>query len=341
MSLNKTKIEWADSTWNPVTGCFHTCHYCYARRIAKRFEGAYDILGDEFFCDTEGDGTVHVLEKPVFDLAHNRNAPYPYGFDPTFHAYKLGDLKEKQGQRIFVCSMADLFGDWVPDEWIIRVFKACLDAPQHIYIFLTKNPERYRKLDSTGQLPHENNFWYGTTVVTPLNPFFHSYKVNTFLSIEPIMASFSPVDPEWVYDSACRPKWVIIGAMTGPQSKDNQPKPKWIIEMKKELLDLGIPTFMKDSLIPIVEEANMVREWPVAMMRELAIRRGEIIGLAGLSYRTQNLLKRNGIFDSEALRKIHEERGVRSLYGVGANLEKELLQYLDRAKRGNGYGDAD
>jgi protein gp37 len=27
--MDKTKIEWSDSTWNPVTGCFHECEYCY------------------------------------------------------------------------------------------------------------------------------------------------------------------------------------------------------------------------------------------------------------------------------------------------------------------------
>lgn len=37
----KTKIDWADSTWNPVTGCRHSCEYCYARKIAERFGGVY------------------------------------------------------------------------------------------------------------------------------------------------------------------------------------------------------------------------------------------------------------------------------------------------------------
>lgn len=35
----KTKIDWCDSTWNPVTGCRHDCAYCYARKIAERFGG--------------------------------------------------------------------------------------------------------------------------------------------------------------------------------------------------------------------------------------------------------------------------------------------------------------
>jgi len=35
--MNKTKIDWCDRSWNPVTGCLHGCSYCYARRIAQRF----------------------------------------------------------------------------------------------------------------------------------------------------------------------------------------------------------------------------------------------------------------------------------------------------------------
>jgi protein gp37 len=42
--------------------------------------------------------------------------------------------------------MADLFGEWVPDEWIKEVFRACEEAPQHRYLFLTKNPERLNQI---------------------------------------------------------------------------------------------------------------------------------------------------------------------------------------------------
>lgn len=31
----KTKIEWCDSTWNPVTGCQHGCEYCYAKKNSR------------------------------------------------------------------------------------------------------------------------------------------------------------------------------------------------------------------------------------------------------------------------------------------------------------------
>lgn len=37
--MNKSAIDWCDFTWNPVTGCPKGCHYCYARRQARRFCG--------------------------------------------------------------------------------------------------------------------------------------------------------------------------------------------------------------------------------------------------------------------------------------------------------------
>lgn len=85
--MNKTKIEWCDSTWNPVTGCRHGCPYCYAQRIAKRY-GGWTTSGkkttDNFFKDPPE------LQGPLL-LKRNDgkvvNAPYPFGFTPTFHRY--------------------------------------------------------------------------------------------------------------------------------------------------------------------------------------------------------------------------------------------------------------
>src|SRR3990167_204389 len=47
-------------------------------------------------------------------------------------------------RRIFVCSMTDLFGAWMPDEWIDRIFAVMALAPQHTFQVLTKRPERMR-----------------------------------------------------------------------------------------------------------------------------------------------------------------------------------------------------
>ena len=136
--MQKSKIEWCDSTWNPVTGCLHGCEYCYARRIAARFGHHH-----------HEDGTNHYLGEPMAYTPLGKDEridPYPFSFDPTFHSYRLCEPCHHRGQNIFVCSMADLFGEWVPDGWIAKVLDACLDSPQNRYLFLTKNPSRYMEL---------------------------------------------------------------------------------------------------------------------------------------------------------------------------------------------------
>ena len=177
--MNKTKIEWCDSTWNPVTGCRHGCEYCYAKRIAERFGG---------YIPDENPGTISVIKSPLVGHAFEVNsmqarrqkdgktvpAIYPFRFEPTFHRYRLDEPERwTKPRNIFVCSMADLFGDWVPDKWILDVFAACERAPQHRYLFLTKNPDRYIKLAQMDKLPKKNNMWYGTTVTTEDTQFLY------------------------------------------------------------------------------------------------------------------------------------------------------------------------
>ena len=139
--MNNTRIDWCDSTWNPVTGCKGGCDYCYARSIANRF-GGWTTGGvkttQNFFSDPP------VLDSPL--LLERKSgkavkAPYPFAFTPTFHRYRLEEpLKKRKGQNIFVGSMADLFGRWVPTKWIVEVLDICREAPQHNYLFLTKFP---------------------------------------------------------------------------------------------------------------------------------------------------------------------------------------------------------
>lgn len=245
--MNRTKIEWADLTWNPVTGCLHGCEYCYARRIAGRFG----------FHAHEPEINERVLDE--ITVSGGKNVTYPFDFEPTFHRYRLDEPQHRKKPRtIFVCSMADLFGEWVPDEWIQEVFAACVKAPQHQYLFLTKNPARYLELLENRMIPDGENFWLGTTVTNPDTNFAYSNHRNMFLSIEPLLEPFG--SPGNLH--SCPPKWIIIGAMTGPGSKKYQPKREWVDEIVEAARDLKIPIFMKDSLIPIVGEADMLREFP-------------------------------------------------------------------------------
>ncbi|MDE7245544.1 MAG: phage Gp37/Gp68 family protein [Oscillospiraceae bacterium] len=266
--MNKTDIEWADMTWNPVTGCRHECDYCYARRIAERFSTAdqcHTFMGGSPYIHVLSNGEsieIHELEEPATIELDKRGKPFPFGFSPTLHEYRLEEPQHrKKPKTIFVCSMADLFGAWVPDKWIEKVFKACKEAPQHRYLFLTKNPVRYLELDKAALLPHADNFWYGSTVADTnakamyVNP-NAANKLKAFWSMEPLL--------ERVNVSKCLGivNWIILGAMTGPGSAQRQPKREWIEEIVKAADGASIPVFMKDSLIPIIGEENMRRDFP-------------------------------------------------------------------------------
>lgn len=256
--MNNTKIEWCDATWNPVTGCLHDCEYCYARKMAHRFGRAFgmeeNFIGPTW--STEADGNNHILELPIKDECKEKIAPYPFEFDPTFHRYRLDEpQKWKKPRTIFVCSMADLFGEWVPDKWIEAVFEACEKAPQHRYLFLTKNPKRYKELADKGKLLQSKAVWYGSTVTSGNSPRFCSYGTyNTFVSLEPLLKPLGEV-PSFI-------KWVIIGAETGQRKGKVITEKKWVDDIVQAAEKERIPVFMKDSLIPIVGEENMRREFP-------------------------------------------------------------------------------
>lgn len=265
--MNNTKIDWCDSTWNPVTGCFHDCEYCYARGIAERFGLPYTPkLGDPGMegagkYDSEmGLDTMLELEKPYRKHGIGKVEPYPAGFEPTFHKYRLSDYIDKKGRNIFVCSMADLFGEWVPDEWIEEVFKACEKAPQHNYIFLTKNPKRYLDLDIYGKLPKEDNFWYGQSVTKIGDKYtdFNYVGYNWFLSLEPLLTPLTITD---------MPDWLIVGAETGRRKGKVTPKREWIKDIVNQCKERQIPVFMKSSLADIWGE-SLIQEFPEALRRD-------------------------------------------------------------------------
>lgn len=248
--MNKTKIDWCDSTWNPVTGCQHGCEYCYARGIATRFSG--NALG-----------VNHVLNEPF--VAKGKVQPYPFGFVPTFHRYRLNDYIAKKGRNIFVCSMADLFGRWVPDSWLDEVFEVCEKTEQHNYLFLTKNVERYCKYG----VPMLGNMWYGTSITRESEMcLFNQLPAfcNTFVSIEPILEDLKPEKHNVMFRQV---KWVIIGAETGRRKNKVVPERKWIEDIVNECRNAyhPVPVFMKSSLAEIWGEP-LIQEFPEELKRE-------------------------------------------------------------------------
>lgn len=246
--MEKSKIDWCDSTWNPVTGCLHGCEYCYARGIATRFGG--NALG-----------VNHVLNEPF--VAKGKVQPYPFGFVPTFHRYRLNEYSAKQGRNILVCSMADLFGKWVPDNWIEEVFEACEKAPQHNYLFLTKNPGRYVELAEKGVLRCSSNMWYGWSETSESNrpglmyfPNTLPKPLKTFVSVEPILEPFHPSLEDWI----------IVGAETGRRKYKVIPKREWPEQIVKDCREYNIPIFMKSSLAEIWGE-SLIQQFPKELQK--------------------------------------------------------------------------
>ncbi len=241
--MRNTKVDWADSTWNPVTGCYHNCPYCYARRIATRFDGKADKRP---YIQPKDKPDIFDIHEPLRDQ-DGRAMPYAFGFAPTFHRYRLDEPgRWTRPSTIFVCSMADLFGHWVPDRWIEEVFKACKAAPQHRYLFLTKNPQRYNDLDAQGKLPNDENFWYGVTRTGKDSDREHeaAMTANTFLSVEPIMA---PMERQTLHAIELW-KWVIIGAETGNRKGKIMPDKAWVMEIADACAATGTSVFMKESI---------------------------------------------------------------------------------------------
>lgn len=253
--MNKTNIEWSDYSWNPITGCVHGCEYCYAERMAKRFTG--DVRNNMLSEKCKIENGIYTIDE-VFKNEEGTTINYPFGFKPTYHKYRLDwSEKVKCGANIFVGSMADIFGNWIPTYMITEIFERCKKYEQHNYLFLTKNPRRYIELAEQGMLPDGENMWYGTTVTTPETQYFHSDKHNTFLSIEPLLQEFGAGIGKKI-----NADWVIIGAETGNRKNKTIPQKQWVDDIIACCRENGLPVFMKDSLIPIMGEENMLREYP-------------------------------------------------------------------------------
>lgn len=269
---DRTKIDWCDASWNPVTGCLHGCKYCYARGIATRFGAHFREVDDN--ADYIG---LHVLEEPFQFRAYGmvngvhvdlgsmgKKMPYPYDFEPTFHRYRL-DIPKRwtRPRNIFVCSMADLFGEWVPDEWIKAVLDACREAPQHRYLFLTKNPTRYDELEEKDLITDKDqNFWLGSTVTVETRDLLHyNFGLHTFKSCEPMLAPWPPAGPPNEKYRGAWPEWVIFGAETGNRKGKVVPEKEWIDNAVKMCRNIGAKVFMKESLHGIMG-ADFVQEFP-------------------------------------------------------------------------------
>jgi protein gp37 len=184
-------------------------------------------------------------------------AVYPFQFAPAFHDYRLtapANTKRKNSDdprdgRVFVCSMADLFGKWVPEEWIHRVFHACAESPEWEYLFLTKWPKRYSMLAS---LPKA---WFGASIIkqgdvervtNDMTAFDVHDGIVRWISLEPMLEPIVFGDLSWC-------DLVVIGAQTSTRQPEGfvpefAPNFEWVADVVAQCRAQGVPYYLKPNL---------------------------------------------------------------------------------------------
>jgi len=246
------RIKWAKWSWNPVHGCKTNCPYCYARDMATGKTGNAPLYGDRGF-------------EPTFEEAQ---------LEAPFNSKIPESRKNEEGiNKVFLVSMGDLMGDWVPQEWIDRIMEVVKVSPQWTYLLLTKSPKRYlnpakrylnpakrylnpakrylnpAKLDFVGTWPP--NLWMGATADTQARAdialdVFNELKKSgckniLFLSCEPLMEAVSLKNDS--YD------WLIIGGRSrSSQLPAAQPEPEWALDLTCHAYSNGKYVYWKENL---------------------------------------------------------------------------------------------
>jgi protein gp37 len=212
-----SKIEWTDTTWNPVRGCKKIspgCKHCYALTFAERFRG---VPGH----------------------------PYEQGFDLRLVPEKLSEpFLWASPRMVFVNSMSDLFLDEVPDGYILRVARVMQKADWHIFQVLTKRADRMARMLETSlrfaaELP---NVWWGVSVedrkygLPRIEHLRAAPAVTRFLSVEPLLEDLGPLNLQGIH-------WVIVGGESGHGARPLDPA--WVEKVFQACREAHVPFFFK------------------------------------------------------------------------------------------------
>ena len=183
---------------------------------------------------------------------------------PEFFPGKLRLMERARPQNVLLTGMSDL-AIWKA-EWREAVFDRIRQNPQHQFLFLTKRPDL---LDIQTDL---DNAWFGVTV-TRRAELWRMDALRQNVRAKRYHVTFEPLfdDPGEVDFSGV--EWTVIGTMTGPQRKKAATDPAWARSLTEQAHAQGVPVFMKEDLVPIMGEANMVQEFPKAFETVLEAQR--------------------------------------------------------------------
>lgn len=172
---------------------------------------------------------------------------------PEYFPGKLKLMDRKRPQNLLLTGMSD-FSDWDP-EWREEVFARIARNPQHQYIFLTKRPE---KIQFSTEL---DNVWFGVTVTSAkekgrIQAMREHIRAKHYqVSFEPMFDDIGEVDFTGI-------EWIVVGTETGRRKGKSESKTEWVWNLTDQAHSRGIPVFMKEDLLPVMGEAQMIQELP-------------------------------------------------------------------------------
>jgi protein gp37 len=297
---DKSKIDWTDATWNPVTGCTHVspgCDHCYAASLASgrlKEVPAYKGLA----VDGEFTGEIRLLPDRLMQPIH-----------------------WARPRRIFVNSMSDLFHSNIPREYLAKVFAVMAVAKHHQFQILTKRAGVMRAILNSpefGELvlhewgkmhlvTHGNyplnmdgkvllpNVWLGVSAESQkwaelrIPALVQTPAAVKFVSAEPLLGPidlFGNVEEhgpavtregvmnlvdygtgiEWDVDDQLGIDWVIVGGESG--SKARPMHPDWARSLRDQCVKWKVAFHFKQwgEWAPVTGyyngEHRQIREWP-------------------------------------------------------------------------------
>jgi len=172
---------------------------------------------------------------------------------PVFFPGKLRMMDRQCPQNFLLTGMSDL-SVW-KKEWLDEVFTKIHQNPQHQFLFLSKRPDL---LHIETDL---DNAWFGVTV-TRKAELWRIDALRKNVKAKHYHVTFEPLfdDPETV--NLQNIDWIVIGTMTGAQSKKIHTESAWTYSLTQQAHSLNIPVFWKEDLIPIMGEESMIQELP-------------------------------------------------------------------------------
>ena len=172
---------------------------------------------------------------------------------PEYFPGKLKLMDRKRPQNLLLTGMSD-FSDW-DSEWREEVFARIARNPQHQYIFLTKRPE---KIQFSTEL---DNVWFGVTV-TSAKEKGRIQAMREHIRAKHYQVSFEPMFDDIGEVDFTGNEWIVVGTETGRRKGKSESKQEWVWNLTNQAHSRGIPVFMKEDLLPVMGEEQMVQELP-------------------------------------------------------------------------------